>query len=44
MEEEYTHGEMGEDMKVNINMIRSMVKEYIYGQMEEVFKYNIIRI
>lgn len=44
MVEEYTHGEMVEDMKVNINTIRNMVKEFTFGQMEEVFRYNIIRI
>lgn len=42
MVEEYILGEMEEDMKGNINMIRSMVKEYIFGQMEEVYIYIIL--
>ena len=42
MVEVFTHGEMEEDMRENINMIRSMVKEYTYGQMEDVFICNIL--
>lgn len=32
----FTLGEMGENMKENINMIRNMDMVYIYGLMEEV--------
>lgn len=34
MEEEYILGKMGEDMKENINMIKSMVMAFMFGQMK----------
>jgi len=41
----YILGEMGENMKENINMIKNMDMVYIYGLMEEVlvniYKYRI---
>jgi len=41
MAEVYIHGEMADDMKANINLIRNMETEFIFGQMEEVCIYII---